>query len=92
MWEVILTSIPGISTFKALKIMDIYPTSKSLYKAYAELERRGGTSKELDEMLAKIMLTGDNAGMDMDKRPTHVFSRLGPKVSTRLRNIFYPAD
>jgi ERCC4-type nuclease len=92
MWEVILTSVPGISTFKALKIMDVYPTSKSLYKAYAELERRGGTSKELDEMLAKIMLTGDNAEADMDKRPTHVFSRLGPKVSTRLRNIFYPAD
>ena len=91
-WEIMLTSISGVSTAKAIKIMEMYPTPKSLFQAYAELERKGGTDKEMNEMLAGIYLLGDHGEADVDCRKGHVFKRLGPVISTRIRNIFHPQE
>ena len=75
MFEMMLASLNGVSGKKASAIAEAYASQAALVRAYEALRASGANNKKLDTMLADVQV-GDK--------------RLGPALSTKLRNAFFP--
>jgi len=73
-FEMMLTTISGVSGAKAKAVADEYQSLANLVRAYDRLKAAGGTEDELSEMLADIECGG---------------KRLGPSVSLKIRTALF---
>lgn len=75
MFEIMLASLTGVSGKKASAIADAYASPAALVRAYEALKASGANDKNLNAMLADVPVA--------DKR-------LGPALSAKIRNAFFP--
>jgi ERCC4-type nuclease len=75
MFEMMLASLTGVSGKKAKAITEAYASPAALVSAYQELQASGATDKKMNGMCADIPV-GDK--------------RLGPALSAKLRQAFFP--
>jgi ERCC4-type nuclease len=74
-FEIMLTTIGGVSGQRAVCIAREYKSMADLVQAYVRMQTAGASEGELDHMLADL----DNGG-----------KRLGPSVSTSVRRAVFP--
>jgi hypothetical protein len=75
MFEMMLASLNGVSGKKASAIAEAYASPAALVRDYEALKASGANGKKLDGMLADVPV-GDK--------------RLGPALSAKLRQAFFP--
>jgi ERCC4-type nuclease len=90
-FEVMLTSIPGISPVMATGLVAVYPTVLELVQAYQAYRNKGATVAELDAMLADVNVERVTRGVTDERRTEDVKARrrIGQSISKKVREVFF---